>query len=192
MDKIVNWLLLIIIFVFDPLAISLVVAANFAFAQLRSKNEYPIEEKVVNTHDTLEDELKNCDVTLNDSLEDDFYGDKKNKSHNFLDLNNDGIVEAEEFNKVFNQTDTNNDSIIDKNEAKLSKLSPEVIQKLNTLNTSINNINSFSLSLGSSNFDEFKNKQANINEELNNIKKSIIDIALNSKKNNDDNTITYF
>ena len=33
MNKIINWLLLIIIFVFDPLAISLVVAANFAFVQ---------------------------------------------------------------------------------------------------------------------------------------------------------------
>ena len=33
MDRIINYLLLIIIFVFDPLAISLVVAANFAFAR---------------------------------------------------------------------------------------------------------------------------------------------------------------
>lgn len=33
MDKIINILLLTIIFVFDPLAISLVIAANFAFAQ---------------------------------------------------------------------------------------------------------------------------------------------------------------
>jgi hypothetical protein len=39
MDKIINYLLLIIIFVFDPLAISLVVAANFAFAQLKNKDE---------------------------------------------------------------------------------------------------------------------------------------------------------
>ena len=31
MDKIINWLLLVIIFVFDPLAIALVVAANFVF-----------------------------------------------------------------------------------------------------------------------------------------------------------------
>lgn len=37
MDKIINVLLLIIIFVFDPLAISLVVAANFAFEQARPK-----------------------------------------------------------------------------------------------------------------------------------------------------------
>jgi hypothetical protein len=43
MDKIINYLLLIIIFVFDPLAISLVVAANFAFAQLKKPNEIIIE-----------------------------------------------------------------------------------------------------------------------------------------------------
>jgi len=48
MDKIINYLLLIIIFVFDPLAISLVVAANFAFAQLRPKTKENIYgEKVV-------------------------------------------------------------------------------------------------------------------------------------------------
>lgn len=39
MDKIINWFLLVIIFVFDPLAISLVVAANFAFARLEKKEE---------------------------------------------------------------------------------------------------------------------------------------------------------
>ena len=38
MDQIINWLLLVIIFVFDPLAIALVVAANFAFAQLKEEN----------------------------------------------------------------------------------------------------------------------------------------------------------
>jgi len=37
MDKIINVLLLIIIFVFDPLAISLVIAANFAFDRARPK-----------------------------------------------------------------------------------------------------------------------------------------------------------
>jgi len=40
MDKIINILLLIIIFVFDPLAISLVVAANFAFDKAFEKNLY--------------------------------------------------------------------------------------------------------------------------------------------------------
>jgi hypothetical protein len=39
MDKIINVLLLVIIFVFDPLAISLVIAANFAFAQINPVKE---------------------------------------------------------------------------------------------------------------------------------------------------------
>ena len=39
MDKVVNWFLLLIIFVFDPLAIALVVAANMAFARLRPPKE---------------------------------------------------------------------------------------------------------------------------------------------------------
>ena len=44
MDKIINWLLLVIIFVFDPLAISLVVAANFAFIQAFPKKTKPTED----------------------------------------------------------------------------------------------------------------------------------------------------
>jgi predicted nucleic acid-binding Zn-ribbon protein len=39
MDRIINYLLLIIIFVFDPLAISLVIAANFAFEKLKPKEK---------------------------------------------------------------------------------------------------------------------------------------------------------
>ena len=48
MDKIINILLLIIIFVFDPLAISLVVAANFAFDKAfpkKLKNLYGEDER---------------------------------------------------------------------------------------------------------------------------------------------------
>ena len=45
MDKIINILLLVIIFVFDPLALALVVAANFAFDQAKpKKNLYDEEE----------------------------------------------------------------------------------------------------------------------------------------------------
>ena len=39
MNEVVNWFLLLIIFVFDPLAIAMVVAANFAFAQIKPKKE---------------------------------------------------------------------------------------------------------------------------------------------------------
>ena len=48
MDRIINYLLLTIIFVFDPLAIALVIAANFAFEKLRPKTKDNIYgEKVV-------------------------------------------------------------------------------------------------------------------------------------------------
>jgi len=39
MDQIVNILLLVIIFVFDPLAVSMVIAANFAFDNVKKKEE---------------------------------------------------------------------------------------------------------------------------------------------------------
>jgi len=39
MGQVVNWFLLLIIFVFDPLAIAMVVAANFAFAQIKPKED---------------------------------------------------------------------------------------------------------------------------------------------------------
>ena len=64
MNRIINWLLLVIIFVFDPLAIALVIAANFAFVQLRPKKEYPLKEqvedmrKVVTTYDALNELAK--------------------------------------------------------------------------------------------------------------------------------------
>ena len=44
MGTVVNWFLLLIIFVFDPLAIAMVVAANFAFTQIKRKEP---EEKIL-------------------------------------------------------------------------------------------------------------------------------------------------
>ena len=45
MDKIINVLLLVIIFVFDPLAISLVIAANFAFSRINPVEVPKVEEQ---------------------------------------------------------------------------------------------------------------------------------------------------
>ena len=57
MDKIINILLLVIIFVFDPLAISLVIAANFAFDQARpKKNLYGEIEDDFSEWDDLDEE----------------------------------------------------------------------------------------------------------------------------------------
>ena len=67
MDQIINYLLLTIIFVFDPLAIALVVAANFAFDQIRPRTKenlygekVKIKEKpiVEITEEDLEEDLK--------------------------------------------------------------------------------------------------------------------------------------
>jgi len=61
MDRIINYLLLVIIFVFDPLAISLVIAANFMFS-LNSKDEETndfeeektiIEEEIIEPNEEL-------------------------------------------------------------------------------------------------------------------------------------------
>lgn len=48
MDKVINWFLIIIILVFDPLAIALIVAANFAFSQISPKKleEIPTVENL--------------------------------------------------------------------------------------------------------------------------------------------------
>jgi len=64
MDKIINILLLIIIFVFDPLAISLVIAANFAF-----EKAYPKKKFEDNLYGEKE-EIREWDNTLQDGLED--------------------------------------------------------------------------------------------------------------------------
>jgi hypothetical protein len=84
MDKIINYLLLVIIFVFDPLAIALVIAANFAFAQLKPKKEDIVKEEIKGVplmfdpetnrtfyveKEEIQDEIKDWDVTLNDGLE---------------------------------------------------------------------------------------------------------------------------
>jgi hypothetical protein len=53
MEKIVNWFMLLIIFVFDPLAIAMVVAANMAFAHVkgvaRDPKDYEVYQKPIHT-----------------------------------------------------------------------------------------------------------------------------------------------
>jgi len=66
MDKIINWLLLVIIFVFDPLAISLVVAANFAFDQAKREDE---EDTEYTPRDSVFDNLGDLDEDDTDAPE---------------------------------------------------------------------------------------------------------------------------
>ena len=77
MDKIINVLLLIIIFVFDPLAIALVIAANFAFEQLQKKTKENVYGEQVEEE---WDEEHAHDMVLNQMVEevgDDLFNEPK-------------------------------------------------------------------------------------------------------------------
>jgi hypothetical protein len=64
MDQIINYLLLTIIFVFDPLAIALVVAANFAFDQIRPRTKENLYGEKVEIKDEKEEFNKNLSEAL--------------------------------------------------------------------------------------------------------------------------------
>ena len=105
MDKIINYLLLIIIFVFDPLAIALVIAANFAFEQAKTK----------------EDDLKDWDNTSLDGLEfepwDEFEKEEfepwdEFEKEEFEPLIQEELAPQQEFDIL----DTNKDGIVDDEE----------------------------------------------------------------------------
>jgi len=55
MEKIVNWFMLLIIFVFDPLAIAMVVAANMAFAQVKGVARDPKDYEVYQPKVTIKE-----------------------------------------------------------------------------------------------------------------------------------------
>jgi len=96
MDKIINILLLVIIFVFDPLAISLVVAANFAFDKANRKNLYG--------------EVEQEDDTWEEFIENETYEAKSNK------LYDKAIKEAKNtFPEDYNEEDEKRMDIIGQN-----------------------------------------------------------------------------
>jgi len=112
MDKIINVLLLIIIFVFDPLAISLVVAANFAFDKAYPKKRYKenlygeFEEE--DPWNDLDDELPEPNEDIKKAKGDfdweaaerrmEIIGQNGNDGEHYseFDLNKDGVVDAQE------------------------------------------------------------------------------------------------
>ena len=87
MDQIINWLLLVIIFVFDPLAIALVVAANFAFEQLRKKTKENVYGEQVEQKEEEWDEDHAMDMVLNDMVKkagDDLFDESNEKEKSLL------------------------------------------------------------------------------------------------------------
>lgn len=131
MNNIINILLLIIIFVFDPLAISLVIAANFAFNQLKRKKELvkddldedlsreagKIEREMVHSEpkplkvseellNNLEEHLKNIETSKEEnkksiSVSDDLLK-KINKLSEVIDLESDDEEQSENIEKEEN------------------------------------------------------------------------------------------
>jgi hypothetical protein len=114
MDKIINVLLLIIIFVFDPLAISLVIATNFAFDQAYPKKKYrdnlygekieDIQVKDAEEIETLEEFEKNLDkiekIKEWEAAERrmEIIGQNGNDGEHYseFDLNKDGVIDDNE------------------------------------------------------------------------------------------------
>ena len=74
MDRIINWLLLVIIFVFDPLAIALVIAANFAFARLKKPD--PVLETFKENVERIENDL-DWELLVNEGLDNEPWYDEE-------------------------------------------------------------------------------------------------------------------
>ena len=94
MDQIINYLLLTIIFVFDPLAIALVVAANFAFEQIRPKTKENLYGETVKIK---EKETPFVKITEEDLEADLKYGHEDEERMDVIGQNgNDGLHYEEE------------------------------------------------------------------------------------------------
>ena len=120
MDQIINYLLLTIIFVFDPLAISLVIAANYAFEQLRPKTRENIYGEKVIVEDKQDDgmwseeEMKDFNTQFN--ADDQLPEEWDEERIDIIGQNgNDGVHYAEE---GYSEFDLNQDGILDEKELK--------------------------------------------------------------------------
>ena len=130
MDKIINILLLIIIFVFDPLAISLVVAANFAFDQANRKNLYNEYEDELYDDDPWNDEevseeeiLNELEVDAEEVKPDPFhdYDESDEKRMNIIGQNGN---EGEHYDKDFIVVDENDKPIPESKPVKILQKGP--------------------------------------------------------------------
>ena len=123
MDKIINYLLLIIIFVFDPLAIALVIAANFAFEQSKTatfipnsiKIRQPLQSPLTIKDKILIDKEKPSDFEIvaeenKNILKEEVLSERR--MNIISQKNNDGL----HYSTFIEQLDKNKDGIVDKNE----------------------------------------------------------------------------
>ena len=112
MDKIINILLLVIIFVFDPLAISLVVAANYAFDMANRKNLYGEfeDELYQDEEEVVEEPIEDITEEVKKPLPDEARGTKPpEKDFVVVDENDEPIKD-----KVSYQLKDNIDKVVKK------------------------------------------------------------------------------
>jgi hypothetical protein len=168
MDRIINWLLLVIIFVFDPLAISLVIAANFAFAQAFPKKE---EDLILELPDfSFNDEEEDEFNPLPSDAEAELYPEEKK-----VDLNNWDVEAAERRMNIIGQNgneglhydDTEIKEYIATAEDKIMAATKSIMEKQkiedNKLNKEVvklnNKIKTISKKLGLSEKDDYLDEQ---------------------------------
>jgi len=134
MDKIINVLLLIIIFVFDPLAISLVLAANFAFDKAYPKKKYK-ENLYQEQVEIVEDDFDPPNDVLEKAKEYDYWEVAEKRMEIIGQNGNDGEHYSEE------QSQANKDRIekIDKTLSETPKLSREWVKRLSTERRGLDN-----------------------------------------------------
>jgi len=80
MEKIVNWFMLLIIFVFDPLAIAMVVAANMAFAHVKGVAKDPKDYEVYKSSLYTDEDEKRMNVIGQNGNEGLHYEEEKPKT----------------------------------------------------------------------------------------------------------------
>ena len=110
MDKIINLLLLVIIFVFDPLAVSLVIAANFAYNKAYPKKKFKDnlygekvevkEKKSLFPEDYNEEDEKRMNIIGQNGNDGEHYDDLDKN-----DINKDGIVDEQDLKSLITERD---------------------------------------------------------------------------------------
>ena len=69
MDRIVNWFTLLIVLVFDPLAISMVIALNKLVKEVKIEETKPTEEKLIKQEMVVEEPNKTVEETIIENVE---------------------------------------------------------------------------------------------------------------------------
>lgn len=182
MDKIINVLLLVIIFVFDPLALSLVVAANFAFEQANPKKAYKenlygeleeekliyTEEEAIDFFDSIDKDSKieSLEETLDEVLDDIKVEVDVKKDVDLINIKKKTIKE---------KIEDDGWDIVDEEENIIVKNTNDIQLEINKMQTEYNNLGKYTSN---------DHKRRGMEDNIQRLKKELNEF-------NEDDTITY-